>query len=235
MDCAICPVRVRTEWFDLDESGVESLNSAKVRREYAPGTHVFTVGEPCRGLYYIAAGLIANLRRYRDGATGGLLTFRHPGDVLGLRSFLSDGPHLATAKAVQPSVVCFIDGETVHSLLGRAPRTMLQFVRRLAGSLECAEEKLADPGADGMRRRVLRLIAALRLACGRTDRTGDGTIELPLPRADIAAAVGASPRALTNVLARLEGEGLIASGPESLRVLDPRRLHAAVRDDPSTR
>ena len=230
MHCATCRVRVRTEWFDLDGKDVECLNKAKVRRHYAPGEHVFRADEPCRGLYYVASGLVSNLRRYGDTA-GGLLTFRHPGDVLGLRSYLSGSSHLATAKAVQPSAVCFIDGETVQTLIGRNPRTMLQFLRRLAGSLECVEEKLSDPGPDGVRRRVLRLIAGLRLAYARPQGSEETAIDLPLPRADIAAAVGASPRALAAVLRRLEAEGMVAVATDSLRILDPRRLRWAVRDD----
>jgi CRP-like cAMP-binding protein len=108
---------------------------------------------------------------------------------------------------------------------------MLQFLRRLAGSLECAEEKISDPGADGVRRRVLRLIAGLRLAYASTEAGGETTLDLPLSRSDIAAAVGATPRALAAVLRRLEAEGMVAAGTDSLRILDPDRLRTAVRDD----
>ncbi len=233
MDCATCRVRVRTEWFDLDGKDLECLDGAKARRHYAPGEYVFKAEEPCRGLYYVALGLISNLRRYDRGkAENGLLTFRHPGDVLGLRSFLSDSPHLATAKAVQPSVVCFIDGETVQALIGRNPNTMLQFLRRLAGNLECAEEQLAHPGADGVRRRVVRLLAGLRLAYARPEAGGETTLDLPLPPSDLAAAVGATPRAVAAALRRLQAEGIVAAEANGLRILDPDRLRTAVRDDP---
>ncbi|MFO1128743.1 MAG: Crp/Fnr family transcriptional regulator [Rhodospirillales bacterium] len=229
MDCATCRVRIRTEWFDLDCDDVEHLSRAKIRRDYAPGEHIFRPEDPCRGLYYVASGLIAHVRRFGHAA-GGLLTFRHPGDVLGLRSFLSDGPHLGTAKAVRPSAVCFIDGETVRALIKRNPDTLLHFLRRLAGNLECAEEKLSDPGPDGLRRRVLRLLAGLRLAFSPAERGGEAAASLPLTEAELATAVGASPRALRAVLGRLEADGMLVLKTDAIRIVDADGLSAAVGD-----
>lgn len=227
MDCASCRVRIRTEWFNLSATDIDCLNVAKQRREYDAGESIFQAGEPCHGIHYVSGGLVGNLRRFGD-ATSGVLTFRYPGDTLGFRSFLSGGAHMSSAKAIQPSAVCFIDGETVSALMRRNPKTMSLFLRRLAGDLECAEEKLADPGIKGVRKRLVHLLAALRLAYARPETSSEGMIELPLTLAEIAAAVGASQRSLSIAVRRLEAAGIIAMESAAIRLLDAQRLRDVI-------
>lgn len=233
MDCATCDVRIRTEWFDLSDRDVACLNVAKERRVYATGETVFSAGDPCAGLSYVSAGLIRDVRQVNRSASAGVLTLRHPGDVLGLQSFLTGSVQLSSATALQPSAVCFLSGQIVHALIARNPKAIMLLVRRLAGSLDHAEEKLADQGADAICRRLVRLLGELRLAGSIQDTKGEAPLEAPLTTDELAAAVGTSPRALEAVLKRLQAVGILSLRNKVVRILDLARLqraaHPAVR------
>ncbi|SUS05571.1 conserved hypothetical protein [uncultured Defluviicoccus sp.] len=227
MDCATCDVRIRTEWFDLGPRDIACLNVAKERRSYATGETLYSAGDPCSGLSYVSAGLIRDCRQPDRSAGAGVLTLRHPGDVLGLQSFLTGSAQLTTATALQPSAVCFLSGQIVHALIARNPKAILLFVRRLAGSLDCAEEKLADQGADAICRRLVRLIGELRLAGAILDPKGEAPLDVPLTADELAAAVGTSPRALGAVLRRLQAVGILSVRKDAVRILDLARLQRA--------
>ncbi len=51
-------------------------------------------------------------------------------------------------------------------------------------------------------------------------------IRSPLSRQDLAAMVGATPETVSRVMADLKREGLIDTGRQWVRVLDPRGLQA---------
>ena len=227
MHCATCDVRIRTEWFDLGARDVACLNAAKERRVYATGETVFAAGDPCSGLAYVSAGLVQDFRRGDRSSGTGVLTLRHPGDVLGLHSFLTGSVQASTATALQPSAVCFLNGPIVRALMARNPKAILLFVRRLAGSLDHAEEKLADQGEDAICRRLVRLIGELRLAGAIRETKGEAPLEVPLTADDLAAAVGASPRALGAVLRRLQAVGIVSLRKDAVRILDLARLQSA--------
>ena len=227
MDCATCDVRIRTEWFDLSDRDIACLNVAKERHVYAAGETVFAAGDPCLGLAYVSAGLIRDFRRIDRSGGAGALTLRHPGDVLGLQSFLTASVQVSTATALQPSAVCFLGGPIVRALIARNPKAIVLFVRRLAGSLDHAEEKLADQGADAISRRLVRLVGELRLAGAIGNTKGEAPIEVPLAASELAAAVGTSPRALSAVLKRLQAVGIVSLRKDVVRILDLARLQRA--------
>lgn len=227
MDCATCDVRIRTEWFDLSDRDIACLNVAKERRVYATGDTVFSAGEPCSGLSYVSAGLIRDVRQVNRSASAHVLTLRHPGDVLGLQAFLTGSVQLSSATALQPSAVCFLSGQIVHALIARNPKATMLFVRRLAASVDCAEEKLADQGTDAICRRLVRLIGELRLAGAIRDPKGEAPLEVPLTPDELAAAVGTSPRALAAVLRRLQAVGIVSLRKNVVRILDLARLQRA--------
>ena len=227
MDCATCDVRIRTEWFDLGDRDIACLNIAKERRVYAVGEAVFAAGDPCSGLSYVSAGLIRDFRRVDRSAGSGVLTLRHPGDVLGLQSFLTASAQVSTATALLPSAVCFVSGPIVHALIARNPKAILLFVRRLAGSLDCAEEKLADQGADAISRRLVRLIGELRLAGAIVACEGETPLDVPQTADELAAAVGTTPSELGAVLKRLQAVGILSVRKDVVRILDLARLQRA--------
>lgn len=227
MDCATCEVRIRTEWFDLGDRDLACLNIAKERRVYAAGETVFTAGDPCLGLAYVSAGLIRDFRPGDRSSGTGVLTLRHPGDVLGLQSFLTASAQASTATALQPSAVCFLGGQIVRALIARNPKAILLFVRRLAGSLDCAEEKLADQGADAISRRLVGVIGELRLAGAIVVREDETPLDVPLTAGELAAAVGTSPSALGAVLKRLQAVGIVSLRKDVVRILDLARLQRA--------
>ena len=227
MDCATCEVRIRTEWFDLGDRDIACLNVAKERRVYAAGETVFAAGDPCLGLSYVSSGLIRDFRRVDRSADSGVLTLRHPGDVLGLQSFLTASAQVSTATALQPSAVCFLGGPIVRALMARNPKALLLFVRRLAGNLDHTEEKLADQGEDAICRRFARLIGELRLAGAIVARENETLLDVPLTVGELAAAVGTNPRALGTVLKRLQAVGILSVRKDVVRILDLARLQRA--------
>lgn len=223
MNCATCRVRVRTEWFALDGQDVGCLNAGKLSRAYAVGDAIFHEGDACEGLHYVAEGLIAT-RRFFSIGTGSLLGLRHPGDVLGLGSFLRDGVHNASAWAMRPSRVCFINRDTIGTLVARRPTILLDFLRRLSCDLDAAEQRLVDQHGSSALARLCRLLLILHMTDGHLIDEDEAVFDSPLPFADLAAAAGIAASAAPRYRQRLEAIGAARFSEDRVCAINVERL-----------
>ncbi|NQU60373.1 MAG: Crp/Fnr family transcriptional regulator [Rhodospirillales bacterium] len=206
-NCFTCQTRGRTEWCVLEEDELEVVNQGKVCREYLPGDIIFHEGDECRGVHCIERGLIG-VRKMDAGGNEILLRLSHPGDTMGYRSFLADDDHNNSAEALEPSVICFIDGSTVNSLLKMNPSLGLRFLRHAANDLNAAEEKVLQSATLPVRARFAHLLLVLKDRYGVAGDNGDLNLELPLSRQDMAAMIGIRPESMSRTIRSLEDDDI---------------------------
>ena len=206
-DCALCPVRSRTEWNALALSDLEELSHVVHRREYRSGETIYQMGAPSAGVYCISGGSVA-MRKLDEQGNSVLLYLAYSGDTIGYRSFLRGTEHKTTAEALGPTVVCFVDGRAVTALIDRRPALALEFLRRATREVDDAHEALVKNVTMCNRARFVHLLLILMKRHGESAMNGARQIELPLSRRDIASMIGARHETLSRIIAKLEAEGL---------------------------
>ncbi len=118
-----------------------------------------------------------------------------------------------------------ISGADFQQLLEDHPAVTLAVLRSVARSLDDAREIVRQLTTSTVRTRVA--VALVKLAERLGDTTDQGIlIRAPLSRQDLAAMVGATPETVSRVMADLKRDGLIDTGRQWVRVVNPQGLQA---------
>ena len=185
-----------------------------VLRLYEKGAFIYVEGETVPGLYIVVSGTVRLFRTSEDGREQDLF---HPSQSESLNdaSAFDGKPTIATAQAVEPTVVLLINEESLASLMRDYHQIALGVVRVLAGRLR----DLARLAGDLSLRRVVSRIAGvlLRLA-------GSGTVAVLPTRNELAAMVGTVREVATRTLRQLETAGAIRLEGRSVSILDRGEL-----------
>ena len=205
--CSICHVLERSVWRQLSPECLEGLSARIVRKQVATGAHLYTMGEPNRGIYCVSGGTIA-IRKYDVNGESMILSLAYPGDTLGYRSYMLGRDHGTTAEALTHAHVCFVPAVTLNDVLDKDPTLGLQFFRRAVDELEQTQAELMRTAALSNRDRFIQLIAYLIKRHGYELEGGARHMELPMSRRDIAAMIGARHETVSRLISRLEADGL---------------------------
>ncbi|HEX8535716.1 MAG TPA: helix-turn-helix domain-containing protein [Allosphingosinicella sp.] len=133
---------------------------------------------------------------------------------------------MATQYAAVPASVL-----ALPFLLARSRNVDLDWTVRMALSSAIAAERAVDAGRRNTRARLAYLLCELGYQLDR--RGADKDQELPIPRAEIASALGTSLCRVKRTLALFFLSGVTAADARTVRVLDWRRLSSVGGYDPA--
>ena len=189
------------------------------RADYPPGSTIYREGDPPRTLL-VLRGL---LRVYMSSPEGRQVTVRYArtADVLGVAALVG-GPadvERADPRGRQRAP----PRRTAAAGRGAAGRS------GLVGSGRGAEPALVrEPPADGRQRvRVGAPASGDASPRPRVDAAAPrGTLVANVKQQELADAIGSTREVVARVLRDLRLEGLVATGPDSIHLLDPTGLQA---------
>ncbi len=204
-NCAACPQRA-TEWCALGDD-LHILNEAKTSNTYQPGQAIFYQGNPCVGVYCVEEGTIA-LRKCDAQGNEVIVRLVHTGEVLGARTYFTEGEYSASAIALTPARVCFVDKMTTQRLLQTNQNVSLAFLQNISRALRQAEEDKLHFAALSVRTRLAHLLLKLKDRYGRMDEDFQLHIDLPLSRQDMASMIATRPETLSRTIRALEKDGV---------------------------
>lgn len=182
------------------------------------GTILFDQNELPGFLHLLLAGSVGLRAHDETGAetiveifSAGQL-FLAPAAILGL-------PYLASAVALTDVRVLMIPAEVFREGIAADAALSRATIEQLARHWRLMVDQVVDLKLRPAEKRVARFLAR------RVPEESDsGSVDLPEPRAAIAARLGMTPETLSRALGSLEGRGLIRLSPRRADVLDRARL-----------
>ncbi len=169
---------------------------------------IFYQGNPCLGLYCVEEGTVA-LRKCDAQGNEVIVRLVHAGETLGVRTFFSGGEYTASAVALTPCRVCFIEKEALQRLLDRNPGTSKVFLENLSKALQKAEEDKLRFVTLPVRARLAYLLLELKDRYGEMDENYNININLPISRQDMALMIATRPETLSRTIRSLEKDGIV--------------------------
>ena len=148
-------IRLRTVYDDLpthsklsvvshaESSLKEFLETSGSDVELQAGEILFRQDDPGDGMYWIGTGLLVVFQGRLDDLH--LLTFRHPGQIVGEIALLENIQRTASVAAITPAKLKYLSKEKFHGLLGLIPGFGVEIMRLLSSRLR--EVKPADYSA----------------------------------------------------------------------------------------
>lgn len=219
LSCRTCPTRCSAEWGVLGDAEVERMDRAKVVLKFLPGEALYHQGNESMGIYSIESGTVGIRKSDPMGHTM-LLRLAHAGETIGYSDFLAGEVHTASAVALQPSEVCFIDRLTLHGLLDGNPQLLMAFVRHSIRDLDAAKEFILRQAWLPVRARLAHVLLSLRERFASVQDDGTFIISLPLSRQDLADLLGTRPETITRILQQMQSDGVLSVDDSTLVVPD---------------
>lgn len=198
----------------LDADVLDAVVRRAVLRLYEKGAYIYVEGETAPGIYIVVSGTVRLFRTSEDGREQDLF-HASASESLNDASAFDGKPTIATAQAIEPTMLVLISREALTALMRDHPQIASAVIREMAARLR----DLARLAGDLSLRRVISRMAGvlLRLAGARS------VAELPT-RNELAAMVGTVREVATRTLRQLEAAGVLRLEGRSVSVLDRREL-----------
>ncbi|MGO9273010.1 MAG: Crp/Fnr family transcriptional regulator [Terriglobia bacterium] len=228
-DTAVNPAQIlaRVPMFSgLSEQELRFMVQRAVSRHFSPGEIVFGEGDPCSGLYVVAAG---HLRIYKSSATGReqVLSIDGPGSSIAEVPVFDGGNYPASAAAVDRATLLFISKQDFQALCLAHPQVALKVLRVVGARLRQLVGIIEELSFTTVRHRLASLL--LRLAQKEGQRTTEGVeVKLPANNQELASQIGTVRELVSRNLSRFQAEGLLRIDGRSVIIRDLEGLEAAV-------
>jgi CRP/FNR family cyclic AMP-dependent transcriptional regulator len=195
---------------------------------YPKGSMLFSEGEPPRGVMILCKGRV---KVYVNSAEGKTLILRiaKPGDVLGLRSVISDQPRQATAETIETCHVTFFRRDDFLRLLNQHGELSLKAAQQLSATYETACEQVRSIGLAGSAPRKLAHFLLNWTASGT--RVGPGVrAVLTLTHEEIGQLINASRETVTRTLSDFKARKLVHLKGSAISIPDCSALERVASD-----
>jgi len=213
--CQTCKLRNKNSFCNLPGEALIALDRLKQTRCSAAGTRLFDEGEPVHEVLIVCQGSVA-LTFCSYGGNGAMLGLSAPGEVLGLSSAMSGGPHELSAYALENTQLAAIPRQAFLRLLERFPEAALNAGIDLSRKVNRAYEKIRLIGSGlSIRQRL-----AAWLLHAQEARVGKDLL-ITFTHERIAQMLGVSRESVTRAISDLRGRG----------VLDVNGIHFLIRDE----
>ncbi|MEO1173682.1 MAG: Crp/Fnr family transcriptional regulator [Myxococcota bacterium] len=223
VSCPTCKTRQTCEWCELDAASLELLDRSKVTNIYQPRQMIFYEGNPCLGVYCVQEGTVALKKTSRSGDAI-ILRVIEAGATLGYRAFFAGTPYHASAEALSPSRICFVDRSTLSALLKSNPRVGMRFLNHLAHDLGQAEGERFQLATLSVRPRLAQLLLSLKEHHASVDGQGNLVFDLPFSRRELAEHLGARPETVARTIKKMQNDSVATFDGRQVRVEDLDRL-----------
>lgn len=196
-------------------------------RELPRGTLLWREGETTGLVAAIRTGRVKIYRILPTGRAVTLFIFG-PNDVFGFLPFLDGGAYPAYAQALDDVTAEVMTRADLLDAIRARPDIALTLFSLLGRRLRDAFDRIENLSTPGV---VPRVAAALHaLLTQAPEAVPPVLIDLPVPAAEFAAAIGISPETLSRTVSKLVADGVLHRiSPRRLQVLDAPALEQAAR------
>jgi len=208
----------------LEPQAVERLVAGARSERFAPGTLLFSEGEPATDVHVLFSGMVEISRT--DGRRDcGVLMFTD-GDVFMPAAALFEERYLVSGRVLTPARVLLLRGDALREEAMRNAQLAMRICQVLSGQWRMAVRHILDLKCRSAPERLAAFL--LRLV---DESPFSESAELPIPKRYLASRVGMTAETLSRTLQLLADNGLHVRGNRIL-VKDRVRIEEFCGPDP---
>jgi CRP-like cAMP-binding protein len=199
------------------------LLSNSITRSIEEGGYFFFQGDAAEYLYVLLDGQVKLLQSNPAGQQVNLRTI-YPWQMFGALGAVSEeATYPAAAQALVDSAALAVPSRVLKEMIQTRPYLSIGLMQVMTSYVQEMQSRYRELATERVQQRIARML--VRLASQSGQKAEDG-IELSFSRQDFAEMSGTTLFTVSRVLTDWERQGVIASGREYLRILQP---HALVR------
>jgi CRP/FNR family transcriptional regulator, polysaccharide utilization system transcription regulator len=190
-------------------------------QEYKKGEIIFKEGDKPTGLICLSEGKV---KVFKEGVGGReqIVRMAKPVGFIGYRALFAEENHTATAVAIEDSIICNINKETIYKLLRSNSELCLSIIKAFATELGFSNNRTVTLTQKHIRGRLAESLIFLKDTYGFEDDSS--TIKIYLSREDIANLSNMTTSNAIRTLSTFAGEGVIGIDGRKIKILDLPKL-----------
>lgn len=183
---------------------------------FKKGEIIFLDGDKIDKLYIINEGRVKITKISEDGKEQ-IIRILEPGDFMGELSLFRQDPLNSNAEALEPTIMCVIEGEKIKEIIYKNPDIAIKIIEELGKRLEKADSLIKRLVLHDVESRVAYTILAMAKE--------DNKVNLAISKKDLASHIGMSQETLSRKLSQFQTMGLIKLiGQRQIKVLNRQGL-----------
>jgi len=202
----------------VSQDQITALATIAIPQTYKRGETVFLEGDEGTGFFIVKAGRIKVFKVAKDGKEQILHIFGAEEHFAEVPAF-DGGKFPASAAAIEPSEVIFIPRATFLIVLEQHPTLAIALLSTFARHLRRLAHLVDTLSFKEVPERLAHYLLTL------SDRTNQAdTVELDIPKGQLAALLGTIPETLSRAFYKLSQDGVIEMSGTTIRLCDRDRL-----------
>jgi CRP/FNR family transcriptional regulator, cyclic AMP receptor protein len=215
---------------DLTEGELQLLAARALPRTYQPGETIFSEGDPCEGLYIIAAG---SVKIFNTSATGReqVLDIEGAGNSLAELPLFDGGAYPASTAAVEPCTLLFISKKEFRALCLERPEVSLKVLKAVSARLRRLVAMIERLSFTTVRQRLAAWLLQEAKAKGKTTPRGT-EFTRRINNQELAFQIGTVRELVSRNLSHLQAQGVLKIQGRTFIIPDLSSLEAEIGTGP---
>ncbi|MDR2413832.1 MAG: Crp/Fnr family transcriptional regulator [Odoribacteraceae bacterium] len=215
--CTTCIEGPHSLFSELDDDSKSLLRQTAICRSYKKGERVYEEGNLPAGLTCLIVGKVKITKKGVSGRAQ-IVRMAKPVGFIGYRAFFAEENHIATAEAIEDSVICIMKTELVVGIVRSNSNFAMNIIRALATDLGFSNRRTVTLTQKHIRGRLAESLLVLRETYGC--EKDEATLKVYLSREDIANLSNMTTSNAIRTLSQFASEGVISLHGKAIKVLD---------------
>lgn len=197
---------------------MQSLAGRISTRRFQSGEMLFGEGDPCSGLFVVAAGAV---RIFKLSPAGGeqILAIERPGNSFAELPVFDGGNYPASASALGDTEMLFISRKDFQNFCREHPDVGLKVIAVVGSRLRRLVEIIEELSFTTVRQRLIAVILRLAEQSGKPSKEGMA-LQMPMSHQELAAELGTVRELVSRNLSRLQAEGFLEVDGRKILIKD---------------
>lgn len=219
--CQICIDSPHSLLSELDQEAKQKIVETMICTSYKKGDLIYKEGEMPSGLHCLLTGKV---KIYKDGIGGRqqIVRMAKPIGFIGYRAFFADEIHIASAEALEDSIVCRIKTELMFDIVRHTPELAMSIIRALATDLGFSNRRTVTLTQKHIRGRLAEALLVLKDTYGY--ESDDCTLKICLTREDLANLSNMTTANAIRTLSNFASEGIVELEGKKIKITDKEKL-----------
>lgn len=219
--CQICIDSPHSLLSELDKEAKQKVIETTVCTSYKKGELIYAEGDMPTGLHCLLTGKV---KIYKDGIGGRqqIVRMAKPIGFIGYRAFFAEEIHIASAEALEDSIVCRIKTELMLDFVRNNPELAMSIIRALATDLGFSNRRTVTLTQKHIRGRLAEALLVLKDTYGYED--DECTLKICLTREDLANLSNMTTANAIRTLSNFASEGIVELDGKKIKVIDKEKL-----------
>ncbi len=215
--CMACRKKNHSLLNELSTDELAILNKNKYEANYVAGERICKEGTKPLGLLCLNKGKVKITRIGMNGNEQ-IVGLKKPVDFIGFRALMGGTKCWTSAFALENSSVCIIDKNDFFEVIGNNSRLSYKIIQFFANELIECENRMINLTQKHIRARLADALLLAYDIYGNSPE--DGTLNVSLKRAELAALANMTTANAIRMLSSFSKENLIEINQRKIRIID---------------